>query len=494
MLGFEGYTFTPDTLEPLLEHVAELRNFISQWSWLADMHIVDFFVEEHWNQLPGPWRASFRDGWSDASDTTAVEQLVDLAVSNQLWPTATTELHEFVARCHALSLERRAKTDPTSSTPVVVPALDDRITLGMNPKKAVEVQHLAYIIASLNKSQGIKLVADIGAGQGYLSRTLAYQYGQTTIAMDSDQLQTCGAERQRQLTERMVHHRGDHLSGSPASPMVSWTGQPVYLDHLTCLIDTDHLPDVHRQLSRTYHQLVHSPLDAQVPDTYLPPWTICGLHACGQLSNVMLQWFVRSSARCLVNVGCCYNMLGFTQGLMSDVSTRFPISEYLSKKSARLSVNALKLACQSPARWANDTQTSIGNFERNFYRALIHYMMVDQGLVKRDDPFPVLGRLPKSAFRDFQTYCQRAFQRLGMSPLDSDLVQEYYDRFRPRAIQMAIVWTLKALLSPCIESFIVLDRCLYLVEQGCHVSLVPLVDVTISPRNLTIVATKPSVN
>ncbi|RKP39289.1 methyltransferase domain-containing protein [Dimargaris cristalligena] len=325
----------------------------------------------------------------------------------------------------------------------------------MNPKKVVEVEHLAYFISQLARREEVGLIADLGAGQGYLSRTLVYQYDHPVLAIDSNQIQTCGAERQLQRTEKFVNKTKKPLSAS---------GDQI------------------------------SPGDAPTNSPAPQPWLVCGLHACGNLSNVMLKWFVKSTAKCVVNVGCCYNMMGLTEGTISYCPF-FPISQELTHKGATLSVNALKLACQAPTRWADQTTTAIGNFERHYFRALLHYAMVDRGLVQPNDPFPVVGRLSKTAFANFSTYAQRALPHHGPAQLSNSPLKvgdlAYYDtKLRPQAARMAIVWTLKALLSPCIESLIILDRCLYLVEQGCQVDLVPLVDPNVSPRNIVIMATK----
>ncbi len=65
---------------------------------------------------------------------------------------------------------------------------------------------------------------------------------------------------------------------------------------------------------------------------------------------------------------------------------------------------------------------------------------------------------------------------------------------RPR---MAAFLALRALIGTAIESFVVFDRLLYLHEQDTHHShsyaqLRPIFDETLSPRNLILLANKPS--
>lgn len=53
-------------------------------------------------------------------------------------------------------------------------------------------------------------------------------------------------------------------------------------------------------------------------------------------------------------------------------------------------------------------------------------------------------------------------------------------------------WSLRAALGPLVETYILLDRFLFLQEQGNSLEalLFPLFDPTISPRNVVIVARK----
>ncbi|XP_040394946.1 protein RRNAD1 [Cygnus olor] len=50
--------------------------------------------------------------------------------------------------------------------------------------------------------------------------------------------------------------------------------------------------------------------------------------------------------------------------------------------------------------------------------------------------------------------------------------------------------SLALLLAPLVESLILLDRLLYLREQGFQCALVPLFDPRFSPRNLVLVAAR----
>jgi len=78
--------------------------------------------------------------------------------------------------------------------------------------------------------------------------------------------------------------------------------------------------------------------------------------------------------------------------------------------------------------------------------------------------------------------------------------------FRPRTFQIrkhhwfleyiGPFWCLRAALGPLVETYILLDRLLFLQEQSNLVEalLFPLFDPTMSPRNMAIIAWKLSAN
>jgi hypothetical protein len=57
-------------------------------------------------------------------------------------------------------------------------------------------------------------------------------------------------------------------------------------------------------------------------------------------------------------------------------------------------------------------------------------------------------------------------------------------------------WCLRVALGPLVETYILLDRLLFLQEQGSVIeaSLFPLFNPTMSPRNMAIIAWKLSAN
>lgn len=57
---------------------------------------------------------------------------------------------------------------------------------------------------------------------------------------------------------------------------------------------------------------------------------------------------------------------------------------------------------------------------------------------------------------------------------------------------IGVYWSLRAAFGPLLETFILLDRLLFLQEQACHLEAVmlPIFDPALSPRNVAIIAKK----
>ena len=66
-----------------------------------------------------------------------------------------------------------------------------------------------------------------------------------------------------------------------------------------------------------------------------------------------------------------------------------------------------------------------------------------------------------------------------------------YESSKPRFYEIYVVSVLQLLLAPLTEALVLIDRCVFLSEQGVStVRLLPGFDPHISPRNMVIVAAK----
>lgn len=92
----------------------------------------------------------------------------------------------------------------------------------------------------------------------------------------------------------------------------------------------------------------------------------------------------------------------------------------------------------------------------------------------------------------FKEFSKSGLSHLGCGPSEDINLLEIWKEAQPFTAFVGPFWSLRAALGPLLETYILLDRLLFLHEQGDSVeaSLFPLFDPTISPRNMVIIARK----
>ncbi|KAJ2787675.1 hypothetical protein H4R21_007090, partial [Coemansia helicoidea] len=316
------------------EYAGALRAAYARYGFLPRMGIVDFFVERLWEQLPGEWRAFFGDGAFD------IGSLIPLAATGELGPGAPASLRAYVDEMFRLRL---ADGPPAGDGGAA--ALRHFLD-GMSPKKQVEVAALSRVVDDVAAAAGCGLVLDVGAGQGYLSRVLAYGPTRSqprVLALDSRIKQ--GAETLQRRTIKRLAGRQAQRDG------VDWDeARAERLQHVIQCVDMDS--------GGALRDLAHG----AAPDTR---WMLCGLHACGDLSSAVLRAFAETDAQAVVLVPCCYNHIS-----EAPAGRGFPLSREMA--GVALGSNVLKTACQATARWDASPEATADAFRRNFFRALLH--------------------------------------------------------------------------------------------------------------------------
>lgn len=329
--------------------------------------------------------------------------------------------------------------------------LDQVYTDNMNPKKIHEVAIMAkFIDLSLNKSQE-RVIIDAGSGLGYLSSWLAFNYNFKVLGIDSRPLNSESAENRLKKFARKVKHLG-MKSGNHK-------------------IHTEFIDD-HTNFLQLAHQFF--------PDSTNPSLTLTGLHTCGSLSTNCLRIFRNvDSIRSLFNIGCCYNLLE-----PSD----FPMSTTGSEEQFNLTRNARMLAAYSVDRvFANP---DLSNVAKIFYRALLEKLLSEKYPgVKVSN----LGPIKATSFSEYVTNAQISRPEMFVNcAIDEQLAEEYYQQHEGHWQEMIIFYLFRMSFAPVIESVLVLDKVLYLLESDNvkEVKLVKLFDAVVSPRCYLIQANK----
>ncbi|KAL4200552.1 hypothetical protein AMTRI_Chr02g254160 [Amborella trichopoda] len=93
----------------------------------------------------------------------------------------------------------------------------------------------------------------------------------------------------------------------------------------------------------------------------------------------------------------------------------------------------------------------------------------------------------------FEEFSRSGLDRLGIGPKDDIDFLCVWEKAVPYAELIGPYWSLRALMGPLVETFLLLDRLLFLQEQGrssIQAIMLPLFDPVLSPRNTAIIAWK----
>ncbi|KAI7899601.1 methyltransferase domain-containing protein [Cokeromyces recurvatus] len=439
------------------EYIQALIDFIEKHRRWTTSHVVDFITLNHWEILPEKWRHVLLPTNESINEDEWVDSIMKITTgsNNEQWPES---LRTFIRDAQEISLPRITNINQIKSE------LHKRILADIQ----IKVERMTPVIHKIAKDQNVNSIVDLGAGQGYLSRSLAFKNHFKVLAVDSSEIQTCGAKK---FDKKVIKSLGEDV---------------LKLHHVTDFITPDNASHILSKWSSSHQD---------------EKWLLCGLHTCGDLATMMLRLFTSSpEMTCFVDVGCCYHFL--TEDLDSRKvvkDTGFPVSHYVQKTGFKLGSTAKMLSCQAPARWLNKQNETLEAYEHHFYRALLHLMMVEKGLTDISVA-PIIGRLNKKKdFVSFPIYVKAALRRLNIpeNTFSDEESENYYNIYKQKQVdkQIIIFWTLRVLLAPVIESLILMDRWLYLyntIEDSPtkNVWLWPLFDPVISPRNMVLAATK----
>ncbi len=296
---------------------------------------------------------------------------------------------------------------------------------GETPRKRAQIDAFGRLVAPLATRAG--RVIDVGSGHGHLTREVAEHVALPVI----------GLERERALAGRA------RTLSSGESPTFSVTD--VLRDGLA-LSDGD---------------------------------CVIGLHACGELGDMMVTSVARSRGVTLALVGCCLQkrrqpsrrplcagpglgemldlprgLLGLSNLLAGEEGVEATRSENLAARERRLALHRLLSHGGAPLRVGAEIE---GLNRRIAQRSLP--LLVARAFALRGRPMPSRGAIDEAA--SWARVEHRQSRRLSV----------------PRA-----------LLARVLEVYVLLDRAAHLEEHGFEVEVGALFPPTVSPRNLALVA------
>lgn len=393
--------------------------------------LVDFLLpyQEIWRneimlQYPNSLRG-YDSAWlAELREHISPEKALPLTQGMGWDQLRSPQLREFHATL--LELTRFRKASPAVPFPA-----NPKSWLHIIPKKKHELERLTPLLAQWSEG---KRVVDIGGGQGHLAQTLAHHYGLEVLSLDMDpELQTIGEKWQK----------------------IKWENSP-------------------HQVKFRAHQVQRSDETfAALMDTNT---ITTGLHTCGPLAVAHMEAAVLARAS-LVNLPCCYHKLAASDCNLSQLAQLRPFA---------WSIYALTLASGGHYKVTAEDIAFRNQMKR--FRYTLHFLLHHEFGIKHQ---VILGESPREIyFAPFSAYVREQLGRLGLeSPWSDQQLEDYLLKACHKELvdQMLAAALMRDAFGRAIEATIILDRVLWLREQGMECEVLEVFDPTLSPRNLVLV-------
>lgn len=216
---------------------------------------------------------------------------------------------------------------------------------------------------------------------------------------------------------------------------------------------------------------------------------LTGLHACGDLSVALLRHFAHSpQVVAVTSAACCYMKLSTCLEPTDSSLPGYPLSTWVAGLPGHmLSYRAREAACHAVEEYAERLSRDSECLRIHCYRAVL------ETLIQAADPSKKhLGvqTMKKAHTLSFPEYARLGLTLVGLDSATVPVDSESVCTMLCQQHKVVAFFSLVLLLAPLVETLILLDRLLYLREQGFQCALVPLFNPRFSPRNLVLVATR----
>eukprot|EP01114_Cavostelium_apophysatum_P023889 TRINITY_DN9151_c0_g1_i1.p1 TRINITY_DN9151_c0_g1~~TRINITY_DN9151_c0_g1_i1.p1 ORF type:complete len:575 (-),score=129.37 TRINITY_DN9151_c0_g1_i1:21-1745(-) len=535
---FGSLTITDQDLKTYAPYAQSLTDLIAEFKFLHVHENVSFFSKDIWSYVPDEWKEPLL-----ALSVAELQQLSSGFVKEE-WPTS---LKSFVSRCLSLRLPRHAAHASVEKNSVeeANTILDLAIKHEMKEKKRHEVIKMSRLTKEVCKSVGAKTVVDIGAGEGYISHYLAHKYGLDVIAIESNsaivesgakRMQTVNRlyrgkrKREREKMEQeqtLENDKSEHQTSDEqhrTNKKVITTDvndEPEALPQfVTKTLTNSNLHEITEMIRKKDEETTTANSESTTP-----VFAFIGLHTCGNLANMLIQLFLKSDATALIDVGCCYHVEidEGRMGLFGDCARVFPLSKIVQGMKPCIQWCSMKIATQASFRYTElGTDDSAVSCKTLAYRSVIEVVLnkhlsnfsnsESSSTEKSQTSEYRVKRVNGKHYTDFDVYikevCKRFCTRdrankkwMNSSAIVEKLLPEFQDAYKQYSAHfknLVVFIALQMCLAPILETLIVLDRMIYICEQGVEAGVaisagaLPIFDPSVSPRNLALLAVKNS--
>jgi len=312
--------------------------------------------------------------------------------------------------------------------------LPNHLKRKLNIKKRHEVQLLKTVIDEI---EDIDTFIDIGSGAGHLSSVLLHQTNRNAFCIDINEI------FQEQGKKKLQRWSSDTLEK---------------LQFINVKIEKDY----------------KFPFDYNHKRSLM-----IGLHSCGPLSTYLVEHYHQHQLGKMLNFGCCYEKI--------TREDEYNLSQLSKLNPLTFKNNALHLAARSFAHI--DIEELNKRIRVKKYRYALHYFVNDQYGCE----FYSVGNGHKDDYHgEFSLYAKKFHNGVELSELSHDDLNTFYQlkSTQQKIWHNILADLIRGMLGRLVELYIVLDRAIYLQENGHNVSVNEYFKRKLSPRNLGILATR----
>nr|XP_002130567.1 protein RRNAD1-like [Ciona intestinalis] len=458
----------------------QLRNmlrFYNLFKIMSDSYIIEFFTNNHWETLPEKWRHAL-----DGLKPTEVARLL-LQHENpdngypKVWPLS---LLAFKKTSEVLTNLRNHHNLKYTGVVLQNKNLDSVFRRHVNPKKQHEISILSGVISKSFSKGKCTRVIDIGSGQGHLSRVLALQHTLPVSAVDNVQSHIKAAEKyDKEATKQLSKAKKQHKN--------TLIPPQHYVHSLPCIGCPQ---ETMKKLKTDIYNANGN--EYQEKERYL----LTGLHACGDLSATMVKMFVEcEEVTSVVSVACCYMKITTDFevshcGVGGKDTYRYPLSDFLKSISGHeLPYKSREASCHAIEDYKLRLKENTDHLKMHCYRAAL------ETLIRETHPNlirPGVQTVKKAYTLPFSQYVELAFNKLNLNhpEIHSPVSVSHIESMLSRWHQVVTYYTLTIMVAQVVEMIILLDRVLYVEENGFECELDAIFEPTLSPRCFSITAHK----
>ncbi|XP_041975584.1 protein RRNAD1 [Aricia agestis] len=409
---------------------------MKKYEWLLELYVLDFFVDDHWGKLPLAWQFAFKN--MDPQD------LGDILTRKQTKHVLPLTFLSLLKSVESLSLPRKSEklwTENLDSS-----KFKHLFLKHVKLKKRHEIGLMSNVVSKVAYQYSCSTVVDFGSGLGHLVRILSYKH----------KIDAIGIEAQSQLSEeaRKLDLEWEYTAKKQLSE--------------------EEISNLHKPKHVNFTLSSTNQLDILINDT---SYGLIGLHPCGDLGPLLIKHFVScEKVKFICVVGCCYMKLS-----CDTECCGYPMSEYVKQKDSSLSYTVREISCHAIDMYCERLcKGDYNDLKIHAYRAALEKLLVNTDPKLKHTP---VRSIKHSNDMTFESYLVKATERLTVPVLDSALVAKDLEQWR----RVVVLYTLRLMLAPLVETIILLDRMLYIFENGLSCEIHPVFDPRISPRNHIII-------